>query len=559
MSLPRTAARPLAVALLALAVAAPAWSALEPPPARSFSVAVEPGVPAEPGKRFNLVGLTWRGPASARVALRVRSDGRWGPWRAVVRADAPQAERDEAPRTRRVVTDPLWVGEADAVEVRADRRLRGLRAVFENTTGTATAADRARTALAGAARAGLALLGVGEARAADEAPRIIPREEWERGQCEPREKPVEGVVRAAFVHHSVGGNSYSRSESKDVLLAYCRYHRNTQGWNDLGYNFAVDRFGQVFEGREGGIDRAIVGAHAQGWNAQSTGIVVLGTYSSARIPEAAMAALSRLVAWKLALHGVRPGETVVLTSAGGEANRYPKGRRVRFHTISGHRDGDRTECPGDALYAQLPELRERAARFDFPLQATGSGPPLEASRAAVAYRGRVELRGRALAPGARVRIERDGGGWHAVETVQAGPDASFAASFRARETHRYRAVEAGQAGPETRVQVRPRLTTLLRGATRVARTSYRARPGARLRFSARVTPMKRRVVVRAERQVAGEAWRTAVREVVRTRRGRARVTLRLTRPGTYRIRALSFGDAEHASGRSHVRTVEVAR
>lgn len=559
MSLPRTAARLLALALLGLAVAAPAWSALSPPPARSFSVAVAPGETVEPGKRFNLLGLTWRGAPDARVAVRVRSGGRWGPWRHATRTDAPQADRDEARRSSRVVTDPLWVGEADAVEVRADRRLRGLRAVFENTTGTATAADRARTALASAARAGLALLGIGEARAADRAPRIIPREEWERGQCRPREEPAEGVVRAAFVHHSAGNSSYTREESKDVLLAYCRYHRNTNRWNDLGYNFAVDRYGQVFEGRAGGIDRAIVGAHAQGWNAQSTGIVVLGTYSSARISSAAMGALARLIAWKLAMHGVRPDETVVLRSAGGEANRYRRGRRVRFWTVSGHRDGDHTECPGDALYAQLPELRSRAARFDFPLATPpGQGPALEAGRAAVAYGGQVELRGQALSGGARVRIERDGGGWRRLATVESAADGSFSVTVRARSTHRYRAVQNGQSGPEVRVQVRPRLATLLRGASRVEGTSYRVRRGARLRFSARVTPMKRRIVVRAERQIAADAWRTAVREVVRTRRGRAQTTIRLTRPGIYRIRALSFGDTRHASGRSHVRTVEVS-
>ncbi|MEX2194949.1 MAG: peptidoglycan recognition protein [Thermoleophilaceae bacterium] len=559
MRLRRQAAWAAALAALCALVAAPAWSVLAPPPARSFDLPLSLADVLTSDKRFNMVGLQWRGQPDARVALRVRRGGDWGPWMHASRVDSDQGEGGEDRSARRVVTDPVWVGEAEALEVRADRSLPGLRAAFENTTGTATAGDRARTAMRDAAVAGLALIGVADAEAADTAPDVVPRSEWERGECTPRRAPAEGAVRAAFVHHTADGAAYTRADSPDVVLAMCRYHRNSNRWNDLGYNFVVDAYGQVFEGRAGGVDRPVIGAHAQGWNSHSTGIAVIGSYGTAGISEAAAASLSRLLAWKLALHGVRPDDTVVLESAGGSANRYPAGEHVRFNTVSGHRDGDSTACPGSALYAQLPELRRRAAQFDFPLGAAlGPEATLDPGRGAIAYRGRLELAGKAPRGSAGVTVEYDRGGrWRELEKLTSAPDGTFKLDFRVGSTHRYRAVFDDRPGPAARVQVRPRIATLFRGARRIEGTRYAAGAGERLRFYSRITPMKSRIVVRAERIGEDGNWHTVVREVVDTERGRAWASFRLDDPGLYRVRSLSFGDSRHASGRSHIRTVEV--
>src|SRR5206468_2684693 len=168
-----------------------------------------------------------------------------------------------------------------------------------------------------------------------------------------------GEVRLAFVHHTVNNNDYQPQDSAGIVLAMARYHRDHNGWNDLGYNFVVDKYGQVFEGRAGGIDQPIVGAQAQGYNSVSTGVANIGTYTAvAQTPEA-LDAQAKLIAWKLAIHGAPTDGEIVVTSRGGELNRYPNGAAVTLNRISGHRDGDSTECPGDALYAQLPDLRAR--------------------------------------------------------------------------------------------------------------------------------------------------------------------------------------------------------
>jgi hypothetical protein len=129
------------------------------------------------------------------------------------------------------------------------------------------------------------------------------------------------------------------------------------GWNDIGYNFLVDRFGTIYEGRFGGIDRNVVGAHALGFNTGSVGIALLGTYGDAKPSAAAQDAIARLIAWRLDLAHVDP--TSFLTFISGGSERYANGIPVLLSAVSGHRDTGFTECPGNALYSRLARSRPR--------------------------------------------------------------------------------------------------------------------------------------------------------------------------------------------------------
>ncbi len=144
------------------------------------------------------------------------------------------------------------------------------------------------------------------------------------------------------------------------------YHVKGNGWNDIGYNFLVDRFGKVFEGRYGGIERNVVGAHAEGFNTGSVGVAVLGEYSSLAVAAKAREALARVLAWRLDLAHVDPASTLSFVS-GGNA-RFAPGLPVFLRAVSGHRDTGFTDCPGTALYGLLTGIAGDVAQ-DRPAEA----------------------------------------------------------------------------------------------------------------------------------------------------------------------------------------------
>lgn len=169
------------------------------------------------------------------------------------------------------------------------------------------------------------------------------------------------TVKAAFVHHTASGNNYACKDAPAVLRSLYRYHVVSSGWRDIGYNFAVDKCGTVYEGRAGGVAKPVLGAHTMGFNTDSMGVAVIGSYSSTAPPKAAVDAVARLTAWKLGLFGADPRAKTTLRSGGG--NLYAKGTNVRLNVISGHRDGFATECPGRLLYGQLPPTRTSSAKL----------------------------------------------------------------------------------------------------------------------------------------------------------------------------------------------------
>ena len=287
-------------------------------------------------------------------------------------------------------------------------------------TGAAVAADgllRPRGALArvglpparvaSAHTAGLPLVSSG-LQAGPGQPPILARSAWAQGGAPPRVAPEYGKVELAFVHHTENPDGYPPGAVAGMLRSIYEFHRYGNGWNDIGYNFAIDAFGRIWEARAGGIDEAVVGAQAGGYNVYSTGIAILGSYGAQRISPAALASLQHLIAWKLSLHGA-PCDghvTVRVTRDGAFYSRYPAGAAVRLPRVAGHRDADSTDCPGDALYAQLVAARGGAAQLaGTPMRLT-LGSALGGGGSPTALLGSLARLGGSPLAGASVTIQR---------------------------------------------------------------------------------------------------------------------------------------------------------
>lgn len=197
-------------------------------------------------------------------------------------------------------------------------------------------------------------------------PPITSRAGWGADESISPEAPeYNDTVKAVFVHHTAGTNNYSCADSAAVVRSVYAYHVQSNGWKDIGYNFLVDKCGKIFEGRKGGVDRPVLGAHTYGFNRESTGISVLGTYTDTAAPSAVTTSVARIAAWKLGQYKGDPAGSTMLTAGATGSNlagtKFTAGTHYPFKQISGHRDGFATACPGTKLYGQLPAIRSLAA------------------------------------------------------------------------------------------------------------------------------------------------------------------------------------------------------
>lgn len=160
------------------------------------------------------------------------------------------------------------------------------------------------------------------------------------GNCPTDPTPVNTSVTHLIVHHSAGANSSSNWPA--VVRSIWDYHVNSNGWDDIGYNWLIDPNGVLYEGR--GND--LLGAHFCGTNGSTMGVCMMGTYSSVPPSDTSLQTLTRLLGWKACDRDIDP-----------EDFSFHNGSGLNLFNISGHRDGCATACPGDSLYARLPGLR----------------------------------------------------------------------------------------------------------------------------------------------------------------------------------------------------------
>ncbi|MFG2723121.1 peptidoglycan recognition protein [Streptomyces sp. NPDC048416] len=414
LTVPLAAAAPAASAVVPAAAAEPAGSTqslpLTPLPGanRVGGSASQEGLAVREVRPFSLVGVVWDNAddelhGSVQVRTRARASGTWSGWQDLETHNHDHAADPGTPEAARPLhgsTAPLWVGDSDAVEARVSAEApedgqdavplpEGMRLDLvdpgagpaEGEAGETTRAARTPDVLPALDKAAseAEAESVSERKPESESgevsgaeglarpyagprPRIITRKGWGADErLRERGFVYTKSVKVVFVHHTASGNGYTCAQAPSVLRSIYRYHVKSSGWRDIGYNFAVDKCGNIYEGRAGGVAKAVMGAHTLGFNTNSTGVAVIGTYTRTSPSAAALKAVEKLSAWKLGLYGLNPAGKSTLISGGG--NRYKKGRSVRFNAIAGHRDGYATDCPGTRLYSRLGAARVTAAHY----------------------------------------------------------------------------------------------------------------------------------------------------------------------------------------------------
>lgn len=287
---------------------------------------------------FSLLGVTWdpgstdEGP-TVEVRWRSLADG-WSDWTTLETAPGDPTSTDVRPGT-----DPLWVGESDAVDVRVStpsgRAPSGVR------VSTVTDGDDGGAIVPTAATVG--------------QPAIISRSAWGAKSGSSCSSPVYGAsMLGTALNHTAGSNTYTKAQSAGIVRATQAYHVGSQGWCDIGYNFLVDKYGQIFEGRKGGITKMVRGAHAgvNAANERTIGVSMMGNYDVAPVPAAMKTAVADLIAWRHSLAGLKAKGAY---SLGGKT----------VNRIMGHRDVKSTVCPGRYGYAWLTQsggLRDLVAK-----------------------------------------------------------------------------------------------------------------------------------------------------------------------------------------------------
>jgi hypothetical protein len=226
-------------------------------------------------------------------------------------------------------------------------------------------------------------------------PGIHPRSDWTTTGWQCSSAPTVSTHLAAIVvHHTVvpPGNDYTPDQVPGILRFVQDLHLS-KGACDVEYNAFVDRFGHVWEGRVGGLHRIIDAHHTAGFPRDTWGIALIGQHEPDResgpassvgpageATPAALSALTQVIAWKSALHGMDPLGTVTLVTTGNR--KFAPGTAVTVPRVPGHRDLQATACPGLYVYDLLPDIRADAAATvaEALLRLPGTMPPRDMLR-----------------------------------------------------------------------------------------------------------------------------------------------------------------------------------
>ncbi len=300
-------------------------------------------LPRQRTSAFAMVGVTWAvGASPARVEVQVRHGGQWTRW-------LPLRIHGDSSAGGRPGTDPLWVGRSDAVAVRTEGSARGLQVSLVDPGPDPDVDPALRLAADGTPTY-------------TPMPAMVSRAGWGARAPKYCDYPrladhVDGVI----FHHTAGSNRYSRADAPRIVRGIQAYHMSGQGWCDIGYNFLIDKYGVIYEGRSGGVLPQVRGAHAGNFtvNTYAMGVSMMGNLDRVAPSTAMKSAAVRLIGWRLGTNYLPATGTYPI--AGHALPRIAGHRDVRRSGIS---PSTATACPGRYGYSWMRTgLRARVAAY----------------------------------------------------------------------------------------------------------------------------------------------------------------------------------------------------
>ncbi|WKD58292.1 N-acetylmuramoyl-L-alanine amidase [Corynebacterium capitovis DSM 44611] len=306
---------------------------------------------------FSVFALTWTGDRDVVAYVRSQSaDGTWSEW-------FPMDAANNTTLGAKAGTEPIYVEPTTKVQV-STGNIDLLAGGRTDSTAATTASDIEAVFIDGGEGTAQGDIAPVADTYAQGMPNVISRAQWGAGY---NDSPTyDDSVTAATVHHTAGSNNYTAAEAPGIVRAIWAYHANTLGWGDIGYNALVDKYGNIYEGRYGGLDKAVEGAHVGGFNENTWGVSMLGDYQSAAPTNAAIQAMGNIIGWKAAVSGFDPtGSSYHYADFTYPGSRYSAGQGAVFPNINAHRDFHYNTCPGDYLYNRMGDIRTIAkAKYD---------------------------------------------------------------------------------------------------------------------------------------------------------------------------------------------------
>lgn len=299
--------------------------------------------PIQSERPIEAVGFTWSEPADISFDIQYLIAGQWSDWATIV------ASTDIQPKdANRHATDLFFFKPSTIFRYRTH-------SVTEPSDIEITALSDGQTRTVAGFFHNLITRLIPKATAS--VP-IVSRTVWGADELISTWQPEYAAPKKFVIHHTV--TSDGGTDPAATIRAIQYYHAVTLGWGDIGYNYLIDPSGLVYEGRKGGD--AVIGAHVArdatcnqsrfgggnvevNFNPGTVGIALLGNYETNQPSQAAIDALSNLIAEKGALNGIQPAGASDFLGMSALPN------------VVGHGDIDCTLCPGQNLNTLLPQIR----------------------------------------------------------------------------------------------------------------------------------------------------------------------------------------------------------